>query len=72
MRAIFKCRLCGEKYTGCICGKNTAFEVMVNLVSTYKGMIPQAPNLVDLHSCKNGSIGLSDFLGFENDEVEND
>lgn len=39
MRAIFKCRLCGEKYTGCICGKN-------------------------------GSIGLSDFLGFENDEVE--
>ena len=68
-RAIYKCRLCGEEFErGAIPSVDAAIENMVNITYGYmtdkysKGMQVKERFM---HSCKDGSLGLSDFLGFK-------
>lgn len=71
-RAIYKCRLCEEKFMSAIT-RNTdiALKHMASITVGYNpteyigGPITGAT----MHSCKDGSMGLADFLGFKKAEV---
>lgn len=74
MKAIYKCRLCGELYhNGAYAGENVAercmFELNVGLVS----LAPMAPRMTETHHCGGahaGSLGLADFQGWEREEED--
>lgn len=69
MKAIYKCRLCGETYhNGTNAGEKVAercmLELNVGLVCTQ----PMAPTMTTTHHCggdHDGSLGLADFQGWE-------
>lgn len=62
-RAIYKCRLCGKIFAN---GKkrteNKSLNKIVNL-STVSPLFPHDKGYIP-HGCKDGSIGLAEFLGF--------
>ena len=66
-RAIYKCRLCGEEFeSGTTTSTDVVIKNMLN-VTTGCGIKQYIGNPVTetyMHSCKDGSMGLSDFLGF--------
>ncbi len=72
MKAVYKCRLCGETYAnGCHTGETMAECVMqfmhVGLVNTE----PQAPAKTETHHCSGdraGCLGMADFQGWEKEE----
>lgn len=64
-KAVYKCRLCGERYTDCITGRATAVGIAYELAVGVGTHIPQAPTMRTVHLCKNGGIGMSDFQGWE-------
>ena len=72
-RAIYKCRLCGEKFSGAMTGSS---EIAIkHMLSVTIGRNPLefigAPvTKLSMHSCKDRSMGLADFLGFR--KVEED
>lgn len=63
---MYKCRLCGETYIRCsVPDKDIAvrhFIGLTNPIKTFKQI-----ETIDMHSCKNGNLGLADFQGFEDD-----
>ena len=66
-RAIYKCRLCGEEFVRAITG--SADIVIKNMVimtaeCDVKQKILNPVTKLSMHSCKDGSMGLADFLGF--------
>ena len=66
-RAIYKCRLCGEEFVSAITG--SAYIVIKNMVimtaeCDVKQKILNPVTKLSMHSCKDGSMGLADFLGF--------
>lgn len=70
-RTIFKCRLCGEVYEGGCTGSERIAQQCVTL--TCLGLPapdPQAPGITEVHCCKDGSFGVSDFQGFRKAEKE--
>lgn len=68
-RAIYKCRMCGEEYSGIQvnstiafaatvafgCGAAESFDLLSMNTVIYK---------TNNHECKDGSLGLADFIGF--------
>ena len=68
-RAIYKCRLCGERYKSVSAGKRTALQSSIKACLGYSSA-PQAPLMADVHLCKDGSYGIADFEGFKK-KVEN-
>lgn len=71
--AYYKCRLCGETFsyisTGQHIAKKTAIEMSINGHETSEAQV----NSLNEHFCKDGSIGMADFLGWKvkNDSSEN-
>ena len=66
-RAIYKCRLCGEEYVSAVTGNaDIAIKHMVSVTSGYNPTEYIGATITEttMHSCKGGSMGLSDFLGF--------
>lgn len=65
-RGVFKCRLCGETYeSGCTGSEDIALQSVISVcIDGLKPPCPQSPHIRALHSCKDGSIGVSDFQGF--------
>lgn len=59
--SMCKCRLCGETYTAGQT-KSTVPEAVTLAFGAYKGP--------SLHYCKDGSIGIADFLGFKRQKEE--
>lgn len=60
---IYKCRLCGEKYMRCsVSNSKMVTEHFLGLVTPFKAV--QQIDLIDMHSCEDGSFGLADFNGF--------
>lgn len=66
-RAVYKCRLCGEEYTG-----TRTMDVIIALQSTAalcneEYFYPKGSGIgvhrYDCHYCKDGSYGLADFQG---------
>ena len=70
-RAIYKCRLCGKVFfNAATARRNTASLSVVYTALKASGITPQfaspnAPMQVDVHNCKDGSYGMSDFLGMK-------
>lgn len=69
MKAVYKCRLCGERYkSGTTTGPEVAERCMVEMNAGFFGTIAQAPRKTETHRCGGplaGSLGLADFLGWE-------
>ena len=66
-RAIYKCRMCGEEFVSAVTGN--AYIAIKHMVSVTSGYNPTeyigAPiTEKTMHSCKGGSMGMADFLGF--------
>lgn len=72
MRVIYKCRLCGKKYSDTICPEKTALFIAENLCVSEEVTIHGASvKRYDTHICEQGSpdmIGFADFIGIECDE----
>lgn len=72
MRAVYKCRLCGETYTnGCHTGETIAEGVMQYMHAGLVCTEPQAPAKTETHRCggsRAGCLGLADFQGWETEE----
>lgn len=65
-RAIYKCRLCGNKYSCTATGnKDIAYRTVVELTVLGYSTEPQAPTMTAPHPCPSGSIGVADFQGWE-------
>ena len=65
-KTIFKCRLCGECYEGgCTGSENIAFSAAISVCLGVPSKDPQAPCMTEVHSCKDGSIGVADFQRFQ-------
>lgn len=75
-RAIYKCRLCGEEFErGAIPSVDAVIENMVNITYGYmadKYCAGMKVKETFMHSCKDGSCGLADFLGFKDVGGENE
>lgn len=76
MKAIYKCRLCGERFhNGAETGPEVAELCMIEMNVGIVGTVPMAPNKTDTHRCGGafaGSLGLADFQGWEmEDNYEN-
>lgn len=70
-QAIYKCRLCGEEFEGMRFGENDSISCAMALFTSgndsYAMRYREHPNILYLkeeHYCKDGSMGLADFLGF--------
>lgn len=64
--STFKCRLCGEIYEGgCTSSKRIAEQSIMLTCLGLPSPQPQAPGMTEVHSCKDGSLGVADFQGFK-------
>lgn len=67
--AVYKCRLCGEKFTSvCLTGSRAkAAGIVIALAVDSIDYInePLAPTMLYVHYCNNGGIGIADFQGWE-------
>lgn len=70
--AVYKCRLCGEKYTSVrfMGSRAKAAGIVVALAvdSIDYHDEPLAPTMQWIHYCNNGDVGISDFQGWEIDK----
>lgn len=62
-RATYKCRLCGETFTGAITGKKIAKTEALMIACGSSGEYGTQRKMI--HDCDDGHIGLADFLGFQ-------
>ncbi len=65
-KAIYKCRLCGEKFRI----KNDKLykeKAAVRKIWKLSMNIPYTANNIEfeIHSCQDGSLGVADFQGFK-------
>lgn len=64
---LYKCRLCGETYMACATGSSDiVVKHFIGLETPMKQL--QQVTLTEMHSCKDGSFGLSDFQGFKKED----
>lgn len=72
MRAVYKCRLCGEIYqAGPIVSVDIAARCMVELNAGLVCVQPAAPTMTITHFCggdRAGAMGLADFQGWQKEE----
>ena len=70
-RAMFKCRLCGERYwNGTATGsKDIVLKETTVLLIGAKPSTPMMPSMTEPHVCKGhtfkGCLGVADFIGWE-------
>lgn len=67
-QTIYKCRLCGEEFKGDCLEEIIALTATFALVmkgNTYDIKVKNNIYKNKIHSCKDGSIGFSDFQGFK-------
>jgi len=58
----YKCRLCGEVIDGGITDGDFAIPVLLDIISgKVTKSIPQ--KLIDIHTCQNGNVGITDCIG---------
>lgn len=75
MKAIYKCRMCGELYhNGAYAGEKVAERCMLELNVGLVSLAPMAPRMTETHYCGGahaGNLGLADFQGWEKEEGDN-
>ena len=65
--AIYKCRLCGGEFYSKLTGnEDVAIKNMLIVTVGYvtPGYMSTPVTETTMHSCKDGSLGLADFMGF--------
>ena len=70
-RAIYKCRMCGEEFGSAVTtSTDIAIKHMLIVTVQYKPpeYIGTSVTELSMHSCKDGSLGLADFIGFRKEE----
>ena len=68
-KAFFKCRLCGEIFSTVTTeNRIMATKIVSHICTNTNSDIALAPDSKETHMCKDGGIGMADFLGF-NDAV---
>lgn len=68
-KAFFKCRLCGEIFSTVTTeNRIMATKIVSHICTNTNSDIALAPDSKETHMCKDGGIGMADFLGF-NDTV---
>ncbi len=69
--ARYKCRRCGETFTGGACGKDIALQAMA-MLSIQESFYPKGSGLgvhrYETHLCDNGEYGFADFIGFDREK----
>ena len=72
MKAIYKCRLCGETFqAGGSVSEDVAARCMVELNAGLVSTAPVSPTLTITHFCgrdRGGDMGLADFQGWQVEE----
>ena len=72
MKAMYKCRLCGEIYADTHCGWETAMFLSNNLCGSDLVVCHGEPfSRYDTHVCKQGTkekLGFADFIGFQEED----
>ena len=68
LNAVYKCRLCGEEEIKCSTSaaksnQKFVWEMMYRTVRMREPEEPMEPTLFEYHLCKDGSVGVMDFLG---------
>lgn len=71
--ACYKCRLCGETFSPIFTGQSIAMKTAVEMTINGHKTSEAQVNSLNEHFCKDGSIGMADFLGWKvkNDSSEN-
>lgn len=65
-KTIHKCRMCGQLTSHIIIDKRVqALKSIHKAISGYQDKDKLTPEMMEYHQCKNGNIGVSDFIGFE-------
>lgn len=63
---MYKCRLCGEIYPHSVTmDRLIAFKAICSCISDAEFKDGIKPDLYELHSCKDGNMGIADFLGIK-------
>lgn len=70
---VYKCRKCGEEFKPV---KTHNFDIAIDDMNNLIGRIngerikyrPLAPILYEQHCCRNGDLGVADFIGYEKEE----
>lgn len=73
---IYKCRKCGEEFCPITThGRTTVGKDMTEFIRRANGTpkymserMVLVPKLYAQHNCKNGDIGVADFIGYERQE----
>lgn len=69
MKAVYKCRLCEERFfSGAETGPEVAERCMTEFNAGILGTVAMAPRKTETHHCGGnyaGSLGVADFLGWE-------
>lgn len=74
-QAIYKCRLCGKEFKSAVTtDTNIVIKHMLSVTIAYKSAeyIGAPVTELSMHSCKDGSMGLADFLGFKKVDDKNE
>ena len=67
--AQYKCRLCGKIYDSCsVSNENIAIQNMLSITQNIR--MKATVDEKSMHSCGNGNLGLSDFIGFVKEDSQ--
>lgn len=64
-RFEYKCRRCGETESSTCGGVSLVYNHMMSIVFNLpiEKNMGISPNMLDTHACKDGGLGVSDFIG---------
>ena len=68
MKAVYKCRLCGEKFTDGHCDFITACQNVTELVHGCLSSTVPDVQMYQGHECASGDLGLGDFQGWSKED----
>lgn len=75
-RSVYKCRLCGESFEGRGANHELSAKEAVTAVifneDTYGTLEGKCLSKHEMHSCRDGSFGFSDFQGLKKMEEKGD
>lgn len=66
--AMYKCRLCGETFTGEQLPEGVGKETFSTVIKKGRKFYYHAMPKSIIHDCPDGSIGNADFLGFKRED----
>ena len=71
-RFLYKCRLCGKVDDSLCTGVQNAMPRLIEAVLFGKSVCGKGMgvNMFDTHCCEDGSMGVTDLIGYDTVEIE--